>query len=268
MQPHPLKIHYEKRKNSELFKSMKNEDGLNLSNTQNYMPIYEKFFLLNESNYNSINLNHEYYISSLLEKDKERKNVYKCQLQNISNDKKTQKSVFFKMAPLLDPFKYLIGKYNPDDVNLFSLPKFNSVQGDVHPKLLDVNNSSYIDGYFVFLSSLLLHKYNFIHGIDFYGSFLSIKNNFTMDVIDDIEYLDKSDFFNKHKNSLFTIEDYSFLLETSPDEEKKKPLIIEKNVSISNQSVLSIESIQDDLWPEWFHTLKMICCRKLLLCKT
>ena len=38
-------------------------------------------------------------------------------------------------------------------------------------KTLDENNAAYIDGFFTFLISNLLNKYNFIHGIDFYGFF-------------------------------------------------------------------------------------------------
>ena len=157
-----LKVHYEKRKNNELFKSMQGKDGLYLSKIQNYIPIYNKFFLLNETNYNSVNLNHDNYIQSLVCKDEERKYVYSCNIGNILDKEKencTQKKVFFKMAPLLDPFKYLIGKYNANDPNLFELPKHNSVQGDVYPKLLDQNNSAYVDGMFVFLSSILLNKF-------------------------------------------------------------------------------------------------------------
>jgi hypothetical protein len=248
-----LKIHYEKRKNGDLFKSMQKKDGLNLTDTQNYIPIYNKFFLLNETNYNTVNLNNTFYVHNLLHKDEDVKNMYKCHIRNIkdeSTDKKIVKPVFFKMAPLLDPFKYLIGKYNINDPHLFDLPKYNSTHGDVHPKLLDVNNSAYVDGHFVFLSSILLHKYKFSHSLDYYGSFLSIKNDFKIDIIDDIEYLDKSEFFNENKNKLFHVEDFSFLLDPSENETKKPLIVIDKNVS--NKSKLSIQSINEDLYENLF----------------
>ena len=53
-------LYYRKTKNRELFKTLENSD-IQLSNIQNYIPIYEKFFSLNNSNYNSINLNHKYH---------------------------------------------------------------------------------------------------------------------------------------------------------------------------------------------------------------
>lgn len=245
-----LKINYEKRKNNHLFKDMQKKDGLYLSNIQNYIPIYNKFFLLNETNYNSVNLNNDAYIQHIIEPVQ--KNIYTCEIKNSKIvDKSEEKSVFFKMAPLLDPYKYFIGKYNADDSNLFNLPKYNSLHGDVYPKLLDSNNASYVDGLFVFLSSVLLNRVNFSHGLDYYGSFLAIKNNFTLNIIDDIEYLVKSEFFNKNKNTLFSVEDYSYLLETN-DTIKKPTIIIDKN--ISNKSNLSIQSINDDLYENLFVT--------------
>lgn len=244
-------VHYEKRKNNDLFKTMQKKNGLNLSNIQNYNPIYKKFFLLNETNYNSINFNNKLYIQNILSKYEDKKNVYICDVQSSKDSSKnTSTPVFFKLAPLLDPFKYLIGKYNIHDNHLFNLPNYNTSNDNVHPKLLNDNNSSYVDGLFVFLSSMILHNFNFLHGLDYYGSFLAIKNNFSLNVIDDIEYLAKSNFFVENKNKLFQIEDYSYLLDQN-DENEKKPLIkIEKN--LSKHSTLSIQSINEELYDNLF----------------
>ena len=59
----------------------------------------------------------------------------------------------------------------------------------VHPKITDPNNSSFIDGFFSFLSSKALHEHQFIHGLDYYGSFLGIKKEYKINIIDDIDYL-------------------------------------------------------------------------------
>ena len=240
---------YEKRKNAELFKSLEKPESLFLSDTQNYIPIYKRFFLLNDTNYNSINLNHTSYITKIKESFEDDKNLFECTIKNTKFNKLIEKELFFKIAPLLDPFKYLIGKYNVDDPTLFKLPAYNSHVSDVHPKLMDENNSAYIDGFFSFLSSSLIHKHNFIHGVEYYGSFLSIKNNFKLNVFDDIEYLSKSDFFLKNKNILFQIEDYEFLL-NSENVEIKPSLKIDHNTS--NKSALSIKSINDDLYEDLF----------------
>ena len=251
-----LTISYEKRKNSDLFRTLERENGLFLSNIQNYSPIYNRFFLLNDTNCKSINLNNVSYILEVqdnISEQEENPNLFECMIRNSKSGKSLQKEVFFKMAPLLDPYKYLIGKYNHNDNNLFNLPNYNSVQGEVHPKILDVNNSSYVDGLFTFLSSLLIYHHNFLHGVDYYGSLLAIKNNFKVNVVDDIEYLCKSDFFNKHKNTeLFSIQEYGHLIQH--EQENIRPILKIDNSqhNESNKSNLSIESINDNLYEELF----------------
>ena len=59
-----MPLNYQKRKNTELFKSLEQSNTLFLSQTQNYIPVYNRFFSLNETNYNSINLNHNWHILS------------------------------------------------------------------------------------------------------------------------------------------------------------------------------------------------------------
>ena len=52
-----MTVHYVKRRNAELFKGL---EILNVSSVQNYIPIYNRFFSLNETNYNNINLKYTY----------------------------------------------------------------------------------------------------------------------------------------------------------------------------------------------------------------
>jgi hypothetical protein len=249
-----FKINYQKRKNQELFRTLEQPDNLYLLNTQNYIPIYRKFFLLDNSNYNSINLNQKWYISSFKQISEENENVLICNVKNTQNNKIKQRHVFFKMAPLLDPFKYLVGKYNIEDKRLFQLPSISSTDEDVMPKLLNENNCSYIDGFFLYLSSCLLHYHNFIHGVDFYGSFLSIKRDFKINIYDDLEFLITSEFFNKHKNILFTVEDYSHLEEIfgeNQSRELKKPIKIEYNHNITLNSHISTSEL-DNIYGDIF----------------
>ena len=241
-------VNYCKKKNTELFKSLENPDSLFLSNTQNYIPIYNNFFTLNDTNFNSINLNHKWHLSSINNSDEEFSNLYNCRLKNVVNDKVKDKDVFFKMAPLLDPYKYLIGKYNIQDPNLFNLPKLNSTENDCHPKFIDLNNSAYVDGLFLFLTSKLIDEFKFINGVDYYGSFLGIKNDFNLNVFDDIDYLNNSDFFNKHKNILFTIDDYDHLFQD--ETQKLKPITIDHTISMNSN--LSIKSIDNEIFEDIF----------------
>jgi len=243
-------IDYEKRKNTDLFKLFQKDTLTFFSEIQNYIPIYNRFFMLNETNYNSVNLNHTWFLNTIKSQVTDNKSLYTCTVQHVETAKTKKTQVFLKMAPLLDPFKYLIGKYNINDPALFTLPNYNSVNeiGTVHPKIIDHNNSAYVDGFFSFISSTLIHKYNFIHGVDYYGSFLGIKQNFKLNVIDDLDYLCKSDFFNKNKNIKFSIDDYSYLYDN--EEKKLQPIVIDHNTT--NKSALSIQSIDDTLFDDVF----------------
>lgn len=236
-------INYQKRKNTELFRDL--NDKLNLSKQQNYIPIYQRFFTLNQSNYNGVNLNNLNFISSII-KPTDDQYCYKCKIKNIDDQTTKVADSFVKIAPLLDPFKYLIGKYDIKNKDLFSLPSVLSSDEEVHEKILDVNNVAYVDGFFVYLNSMLLHKYNFIHSVDYYGSFLGIKSDFKINVADDIEFLKKSDFFKKNKGLLFTIDDY----ETTPETNVKPPIKFLDDTSADY--VLSLDTITDELFDDMF----------------
>lgn len=237
-------VNYKKRKNNELFKCLENFD---LVKTQNYIPIYTKHMLLNDTNYNSINLNHEWYITNVFNNIDGKQNLYKCNLKNSTDDKikaKT-KNVFCKMAPLLDPIKFLIGKYDITDTALMNLPTISSTANSVNSKILDANNSAYVDSFFSYLTNQLMYTHGFIHGLEFYGSFLSIKKNFKMNVYDDLDYLIKSDFFNKNKNVLFQIEDYSYLYEDDTSKPNMPAIKIHVDDNTCN---FPIESIDDTIF--------------------
>jgi hypothetical protein len=241
-------VNYQKRKNLELFKCLEKPETLFLSNAQNYIPIYNKFFTLNDSNYNSINLNNKWYISNVNDGGDDDFHLFNCRLKNVTNNKVKDKEVFFKMAPLLDPFKYLIGKYNILDKKLFTLPQINSTDVDCHSKFIDQNNSAYVDGMFLFLSSNLIYTHGFTHGVDYYGSFLGIKNDFILNVFDDIDYLNGSEYFNKNKNVLFKIDDYEHLFQD--ENQKLKPITIQHNSSAKSQ--LSIKSFDNEMFEDVF----------------
>jgi hypothetical protein len=249
-----IDIHYQKRKNLDLFKTLESKDLLYLSNTQNYIPIYNRFFSLNDTNFNNINLNNKRFIKSVKYNLKEHNNLFKCTIKNIDNEDVKEKDIFIKLAPLIDPFKYLVGKYNLNDNKLFKLPNLIKNNETLsHSKLLDMNNSAYIDGFFIYLISSLKENYKFEHGLDYYGSFLSIKNNFKLNVFDDLEYLTNSDFFIKNKNVLFKVDDYEHLVNANKyDDDKPQLKPIKIHNSEKNKFNLSIKSINDDIYENIF----------------
>ena len=82
-------VHYHKRKNDSLFKQLNDVGSLHIIHTQNYTPIYQRLFALNNTNYNNINLNHDWYITTVHEHENNRTshNIYECQIKHTETKK-------------------------------------------------------------------------------------------------------------------------------------------------------------------------------------
>jgi hypothetical protein len=242
-----IQIDYQKRKNQELFKSLENPSSLFLSNTQNYIPIYKRILSLNDTNYNGVNLNHRWYLSSVKKAVDDCPNLFECRIKNIQTQKIKDKDVFFKLAPLLVPYKYLIGKYTAQADKMLNLPDYNSNETNTITSFTDPNNCAYVDGMFLFFTNSLIHEHKFVHCVDYYGSFLAIKNNFKVNVYDDIDFLHKSEYFNKNKNILFQIDSYEHLFQNDACN-KKKPICIDQN----SDAVLDASPFDDSIFEDIF----------------
>ncbi len=240
-----ISVHYQKRKNTELFQQFENPQLLFLSNPQNYIPIYKRFFSLNETNYNHINLNNKWFLSTIREKiEDDCAHIYACRLKNVETNKVKDRDVFFKLAPLLDPYKFMVGKYDLKNPTLFALPKLHSTTESCYPKYLDTNNAAYVDSFFLFLSSQLKHQHKVVHGVEYYGSYLGVKHDYRINVADDIDFLISSDYFNTHKNELFYIDNHDHLFQT---EEHKPHLLIGDDISLK-----SCQSIDNNMFDDVF----------------
>ena len=212
-------LYYRKIDNSVFFSSLEDSE-IEIKNSKNYVPIYENYFNFNENNYNSINLNQRYYVSAL-SGIVDKNNIQAAVIDSLKSVPESttivHKPIFIKFSPLIDPIKYMTGKYdnlagestrgtlNSEVLNIPTFSKLENMQGIF--KANDRNNSAYVDGFFSYLSSQLLNHHEFINGIDFYGFFNATKNNFHYNVIDDIDYLEKNQYFNRHRNLLFNVED-------------------------------------------------------------
>ena len=251
-------LYYKKNDNSNLFHNL---NTLGFNNIQNYIPLYKKYFDLNNDNYNKINLNNIFNLSDIsIEKEKEltlknsfekenietiQNNIFKC---TIKSDKtKVNTETFFKYSPLIDPIKYITGKYKDIDDSLLELPQLG--ENKCHKKVLDINNSAYVDSFFTYLTSKLLHEHKFIHGVDFYGSFLCTKKNFEFDILDDLDFLNDNEYFHKNKNDKFKVvtNNYDIFLESSTRNYRKKINIMD------NTENLSIKSIDNEMYEDLFN---------------
>ena len=210
-------IFYKKAKKNNL-------EMLDISEIQNYNPVYSRFFEMDETNYNRIALNHKYHIHDL-------KTV------TDNEDKLVEKDIFVKFSPLLDPLNYLRGKYDLEKSVFKTLPKLGSTVETCLSKVLDVNNSSYVDGFFSYLTSMMKDTHGWIHGVEYYGSALAIHKNFKYNIADDVDFLTNNTFFMNNINKHFTLdEDASIILREYSGEGSR-----------SNKKKLSIKDLEIDL---------------------
>jgi hypothetical protein len=165
-----------------------------IQNIQLYNPIYKSFFEMTPQNVDRVALNHPYHIKDM------------HSVVNIETKETVKRDIFIKFSPLLDPYHYMMGRYDINDSKIRTLPSLDSTNENVHPKILLQNNASYVDCFFNYLSSSLLHQHGFVNGVDFYGSFLGIQKQFRVNITDDLGYLHGSDFFNSNVGKLFHID--------------------------------------------------------------
>jgi hypothetical protein len=183
-------LHYKKNDNASLFKEI--EANTEMKQLQNYFPLYTRYFSISDTNWNQFNLNQHYQLKRILKRKSA--HHYEIQLQNEKHIHK--RTAFIKFSPLFDPLKYMIGKFKHD---IFTLPQWKTQSNPIYD---DPNNVAYVDAFFSYLSSHLLHEHGFPNAIDFYGCFLGIKHNFEYNACDDLDYIHNSTHFIE-RNDLF-----------------------------------------------------------------
>ena len=206
-----------------------------------YNPIYKQIYSVKSSNCDSVCFNTKTYIKNIVSKITVNRFTFKDQFGN-------EKSTFMKFCPLVDPIKYLAGNYNKTDI--FKLPKYNNVfngkltrenknERHIEEKINNYNNSAYVDGFFSYLSSKLLNNHNFIHGLDFYGSFTCIKNNYNINITDDLEHLMEYEYFIKNLNNNYKLLNGVVLEMSDTRKNKDKIKISNKSIDLLTDNITS-----------------------------
>jgi hypothetical protein len=172
-------------------------EPFNLANFQGYNPVYSRFFDMDADNFNMISLNHKYQVADL------------CTLYD-QDGKKVKQDVFVKFSPLLDPLKFITGKYNLKDPRITVLPSLDV--DTCLPKIGNANNCSYTDAFFSYLTNLLLEKHGFVHGVPFYGSALAVQDRFRFNLADDLDFAKESEFFMANVGKCFTLDETAEVL--------------------------------------------------------
>jgi len=184
-----MAVRYQKVKDDRLLKQL--EGVLSIQSARNYIPIYERFFKLNKTNWDHVNLQVPWAVHEVLDASGS------VVVQSPEGVVRSTRA-FFKYSPLLDPNRYMSGGYEGETLDL---PSF---EGTCYAKLREANNSSYVDGFFSFLSSRLRDSNpTFVHGVEYYGTYLGVKTEFTYNLED--EYILETSFFKKNTPALFEV---------------------------------------------------------------
>lgn len=199
---------------------------------QYYQPLYKVFFNMDDTNYDSICLNHKYKMIDL-------KNVRNSEDNSIVN-----RDIFIKYSPMLNPLHYMVGKYDFEDETLKTLPNLTSTKST---KIESINNSSNVDCFFSFLSSVMLNHHNFVNCIDFYGSYLCVQDQAKVNVTDDYEYLCDSEVFTQKLNKEWKISKIDVINKMiDMNDSRSNKQCIEINEILDINEVLECENIEND----------------------
>jgi hypothetical protein len=151
--------------------------------------------------------------------------------------------IFVKYCPLSDPIKIMVGKSKYSD---FSLPEYGN---DDHI-FADKNNSAYVDSFFSYITSKLLHEHKFLHGLDCYGSCLALKKNFRVDIVDDLEYLFESEHFMAHKEEFKISDNLYEQFQPSQSCKYKKKLNIDLENDVFDLEIDELDVDEETITPE------------------
>lgn len=257
-------------------------EPLMIKDIQVYLPIYRLFFNMSTPSSKVMTLNQRYQLMEVMNsiytnQDTEYHKIgganrFKVKLWDKKTSTVSHVHSFFKFSPLMDPAKYLVGKYEnlqqrtPYDI--FRLPSWyegtrqhQPVEEKTSRKVDSPHNTSYVDSFFSYLTSMVKHDHGFLHGIDYYGSFLGIHPKFPFNAFDDIEYLDDSSFFHNHKTmitdggleknpeSMFEVESCMYDYTEENSRRNRKPLTIEMDVSgefVENGDMSGISQVYEE----------------------
>lgn len=210
---------------------------LDIYNITTYFPPYKLIFKLNNNNYNSILLKNKFQFKNI-------KNIHNCNsviiecFDSTNQDHSYTKKCFIKYAPLIEPFQYLCGKQEfIESSKENKLPVFNTDDVIDYNSVIDSPfNHAYVDCFFSYLSSQIKNNYNFKNGIDFYGNFCGIKNNFKVSITEDLTLLNNSTFFTENINKLFRFDNS---IEFEPITSRSRSL--KKNETLNFDDVIDVE---------------------------
>jgi len=206
-----IKYHkWDKNERFKLFKSCKY--FLELSECQFYQPYYSLYFNVHntKNSHKTIDIDRRFFIKEIISLTKERyetsNTILKCNVFDKLHNNITEKDIFCKCIPLLDPLYFLMDNYNNRIKRNPLLPSNYSY--NTYNKINDMNNSAYIDTFFSFITSELTLNDTSPSFPIFYGSISGIKKELKYDITEDYEDYKGEKWFYKTLGKAHTLDMY------------------------------------------------------------
>ncbi len=220
-------ITYKKVKNpTKLYESLAENGKTRMTNVQQYSPLQALFFDLSPTNWQSVVFKADNMepISCVLPSsinsvgtdvpplgsvgtsvpplDEENRNLLTIEMED---GKRIE--TFAKFSPMANSYLYMCGNYHKNNTHekIYELPTFE------HEKTQSTSacRAALVDGFFVYLTSQLKSRYGVVNGIQYYGSYLGVQNDYCVNVIDDLCVLRNYPFFIEQvdvKKELFQLD--------------------------------------------------------------
>jgi len=219
-----MNIKYHKWNKNERFKLFKScKELLELNECQFYQPYYSLYFNIHNTrnSHKTLDLDRRFFIKEINSIEKERyetsNTILKCNVYDKHHNTITEKDIFCKCMPILDPLYFLMNNYNNLVKRNPLLPSNYSYNS--YNKINDMNNSVYIDTFFSFITSeLTLNDINPSFPI-FYGSVSGIKKELKYDITEDYEDYKGEKWFYKTLGKTHTLDMYISSDESDNDDD-------------------------------------------------
>ena len=192
-----------------LYKSIRNIFDMN--SLQIYMPFFSLYFYIhNKPKANlKIDMKRNYYLREVLEITKSRyynsNMILKGNIYNEMKNTTTEKDIFCKSIPILDPIHIINNNYNLVNHNNHHLP--SNYNYNTFHKINDINNTAYIDVLCSFLFGNLTHHKKSPSFPLFYGSVNGI-GDYNYDLTEDYDDIKNDKCFNENIDKGFKLEIY------------------------------------------------------------
>ena len=188
------------------------KDELKLFKVQSYNPILSLYLYYHNTKNSKklVTLNLNNIVQKILNvKDHKFYNSNKFAevlLHNINNNTITNKNIFIKSIPLIDPINYIMNNYNLD-INNSNLP-YNYNYNTYH-KINSLENSAYVETLFSHISNELVSN-GYLPSLPLlYASINGITHNYKYDISEEYEDFRNEIWFHKNIGKLFSLDIYT-----------------------------------------------------------